>query len=194
MVITHVHWRFRARFLDFSRYTSTTDLGRTTRTNSDAQVEIRLRAASHSYSSSGGRPTATSRRARSWTAGGSRHSSYASRRSPAASRGSTCDAVGGGTARQPQVAVAVWGGGGVAALGGELRRHRRLGRRGRVQAVEEDGAARRALRESAARRGRAAGRAPQARPPVRGGWSSFSASRSRGPTRRRRARRVPRTP
>ena len=61
--ISHVHERFRRRFLDFSEYTSTTDLGRTTRTNSEAQVEIRLRAASHSYSSSGGRRTATSRRA-----------------------------------------------------------------------------------------------------------------------------------
>ena len=60
--ISHVHERFRRRFLDFSEYTSTTDLGRTTRTNSEAQVEIRLRAASHSYRSSGGRPTATSRR------------------------------------------------------------------------------------------------------------------------------------
>lgn len=40
----------------------------------------------------------------------------------------------------------------MAALGGELRRHRRLGRRERVQAVRKRGAARAASRESAARR------------------------------------------
>ena len=90
--ISHVHERFRRRFLDFSEYTSTTDLGRTTRTNSDAQVEIRLREASHYCTGSGGRPTAPSRRACASRAEVTWQSSYASRRTPAASRGTTCGA------------------------------------------------------------------------------------------------------
>ena len=90
--ISHVHERFRRRFLDFSEYTSTTDLGRTTRTNSDAQVEIRLREASHYCTGSGGRPTAPSRRACASRAEVTWQSSYASRRTPTASRGTTCGA------------------------------------------------------------------------------------------------------
>ena len=84
-------------------------------------------------------------------------SSGRGRRAPPAARRTCARGGRARAARQLRVAVAVGGGGGVAALGGDLRLRRRRGRRGRVQAVREAGGARAAPRESAARRGRAAG-------------------------------------
>ena len=84
-------------------------------------------------------------------------SSGRGRRAPPAARRTCARGGRARAARQLRVAVAVGGGGGVAALGGDLRLRRRRGRRGCVQAVREAGGARAAPRESAARRGRAAG-------------------------------------
>ena len=84
-------------------------------------------------------------------------SSGRGRRAPPAARRTCARGGRARAARQLRVAVAVGGGGGVAALGGDLRLRRRRGRRGRVQAAREAGGARAAPRESAARRGRAAG-------------------------------------